>query len=298
MFSKRQEIIGHSAAVYALIANAEFVYSGSADNYVARWLTATGEQDKFAIKFEQSVYALEFFGDNLLAVGLADGGLHIFDLAQRTELKYFTQHTKAIFSIASNASKQQLYVSDAEGNLSVWNTNSLELLIYIPLDCGKIRSMAVSSTGDHFVLACQDGNLRILDTEFFNEIHTISAHKDGATSVVFHPTKEDLLISGGKDALIKIWNWKEESLIETIVAHNFAVYDLLSIHDGAQFVSASRDKTIKVWNSSDFSFVQRLESKNGGHRHSVNGLAKIDEETFVSCSDDKRIIVWSGDVSI
>ena len=294
MFSKKQEIIGHSAAVYSLIADAEFVYSGSADNYVARWLTSTGEQDKFAIKFEQSVYALEFFGDNLLAVGLADGGLHIFDLEKRTELKYFTQHTKAIFSIAYNAPKKQLYVSDAEGNLSVWNANSLELLIYIPFDCGKIRSMAVSSTGDHFVLACQDGNLRTLETEFFNEIQTINAHKDGGASVLFHPTNEDLLISGGKDALIKIWKWKEELLVETIVAHNYAVYDLLSIHDGKQFVSASRDKTIKVWNSSDFSFVQRLESKNGGHRHSVNALAKIDEESFVSCSDDKRIIVWSG----
>lgn len=294
MFSKKQEIIGHSAAVYALIANTDFVYSGSADNYVARWLTATGEQDKFAIKFEQSVYALEFFGDNFLAVGLADGGLHIFDLENRTELKYFTQHTKAIFSIAYNAPKQQLYVSDAEGNLSVWTTNSLELLIYIPLDCGKIRSMAVTSTGDHFVLACQDGNLRILETEFFNEVQTINAHKDGATAVLFHPTNEDLLISGGKDALIKIWNWKEEGLVETIVAHNYAVYDLVSIHEGKQFVSASRDKTIKVWNSSDFSFVQRLESKNGGHRHSVNALAKIDEERFVSCSDDKRIILWSG----
>ncbi len=293
MFSKKQEIIGHSAAVYALIANKQFVYSGSADNYVARWLTATGEQDKFAIKFEQSVYALEFFGGNLLAVGLADGGLHIFDFENRTELKYFTQHTKAIFSITYNAPKQQLYVSDAEGNLSVWHANSLELLIYIPLDCGKIRSMAVSTTGDHFVLACQDGNLRILETEFFNEMHTINAHKDGSTAVLFHPTNEDLLISGGKDALIKIWNWKEESLVETIVAHNFAVYDLISIYEGKQFVSASRDKTIKVWNSSDFSFVQRLESKNGGHRHSVNALAKIDEERFVSCSDDKRIILWA-----
>lgn len=292
MFQKKNEIVGHAGAVYCCLAVGDFVYSGSADHYVTRWNIETGEQDKFAIKFEHSIYDLEMIGDKILAVGLASGGLHFFDIEERKEIKFFTQHQKAIFSIAYNSIKNQLYVTDAEGNLSVWNTLDYSLMIYLPLDCGKIRRMAISQYCDIVALACQDGFIRIIETEHFNEIHTIKAHKDGATSVLFH-SNEDGLITGGKDALIKVWNWKKEELIETIVAHNFAVYDLISLNEGDVFASASRDKKIKIWDATDFTFIERLELKQGGHKHSVNGLTIVNQSEFISCSDDKRLIVWS-----
>lgn len=292
MFQRQKEITGHSGAVYCCLVNDEFIYSGGADHFVTRWSIATGEQDKFAIKFEHSIYSLEIINENILVVGLSSGGMHFFDLNGRKEIKFFTQHTKAIFSIRANAQKNQLFVTDAEGNLSVWNTIDFSLMIYIPIDCGKIRKIAISPTGDFAAFACQDGMIRVFDTEYFNELKTIYAHKDGATSILFHPMNSDVLISGGKDALIKVWKWNEEELVETIVAHNYAVYDLLAMDEGQSFVSASRDKTMKIWNSNDFSFTQKLELKSGGHRHSVNGLARINENQFVSCSDDGRLIVW------
>jgi WD40 repeat protein len=294
MFQKQKEITGHSGAIYCCLATDEFIYSGGADHYVTRWNVTTGEQDKFAIKFEHSIYALEIINDDILVVGLSSGGMHFFDLKERKEIKFFTQHTKAVFSIKYNSHKNQLYVTDAEGNLSVWNTVDYSLMIYIPLDCGKIRKMGISPTGDFLALACQDGMIRILDTEYFNELKTINAHKDGTTSILFHPLNADLLISGGKDALIKVWRWNQEELVETIVAHNYAVYDLIALDEGQTFVSASRDKTVKIWNTNDFSFVQKLELKTGGHRHSVNKLSAINENTFVSCSDDSSLKVWES----
>ena len=57
-------------------------------------------------------------------------------------------------------------------------------------------------------------------------------------------------------------------------------------------LSASRDKTIKVWDN-DLKFIQRLDHKEGGHRHSVNELVIVDENRFASCSDDGKIILWS-----
>lgn len=294
MFQKQKDITGHSGAVYCCLVNDGYVYSGGADHFVTRWNVETAEQDKFAIKFEFSVYSLEIINENILIVGLSSGGLHFFDLSERKEIKFFTQHTKAIFSIESNSEKNQLYVTDAEGNLSVWNTLDYSLMIYLPLDCGKIRKMSVSPSGEFIAMACQDGMIRILDSEYFNEINTINAHKDGATSILFHPLNANVLISGGKDALIKVWKWSSEELVETIVAHNFAVYDLISLDEGQFFASASRDKTIKVWNAINFSFVQKLELKIGGHRHSVNGLSSINEDEFASCSDDGSLKIWKA----
>jgi WD40 repeat protein len=291
-FRKQKEINGHAAPIYCCVAINNHIYSGSSDKHVARWLLDEGVQDKFAIKFEKSIYSLALIEDNLLAVGLSDGGLHFFNLETREELKYYTQHTEGIFSIHFNPHNNHIYVGDAMGNLSVWDKDGLELLIYLPLDCGKIRSIDSSSSGAEFALACQDGTIRVFETEFFNEIKTFQAHQNGATSVLFHPKNPDQIISGGKDALLKLWDWKKEQELTSVIAHTFAIYDIISIQGGQEIVTASRDKNIKVWKANDLDFIKRLDLKEGGHRHSVNALAKIDESTFVSCSDDKKLIVW------
>jgi len=294
-FIKQKEITGHAGAVYACTSSGKFVYSGGADKYAARWLIDQGTQDKFAIKFDHAIYSIELIENNLFAAGLSDGALHFFDLSSRKEINYFTQHTKAIFSIKYNPHRKHVYVGDADGNLSIWNSETPELIIYMPLGCGKIRSCSVSDKGEHFALACQDGTIRVFETEHFNELKTFNAHKNGATSVLFHPTESSWLVSGGKDALLKLWNWDTEQELNSVVAHTFSVYDIISVKNGGLLVTSSRDKNIKVWNSEDLGFIKRLDAKTGGHQHSVNALSKIDETTFVSCSDDKRIIFWEAE---
>ena len=289
-FTKRLEIKGHSGAIYTCAFDGEFIYTGSADKYVARWNIEKGIQDKFAIKFANSVYAIEVC-ENLLFVGLSNGSLHIFDLTTKTELKHYTQHIQPIFSICYNPFKKQVYVGDADGNLSVWNSIDLSLMIFLPLDAGKIRDINFDSDGNRIVISGQKGVVRILDSDNFNEINTVKADDSGVMSVLFHPAKSNQIITGGKDALIKVWNLETHNKDQVVIAHNFSVYRILSLNNGNTIISSSKDKTVKVWDK-ELNFVERLDFKVGGHRHSVNDLVKLDEYSFVSCSDDRRIIVW------
>ncbi len=294
LFHKQSEILGHAGAIYTCVCKDGFAYTGSGDNYLARWNLDTGEQDEFAIKFEESVYSLIFLDQNRLVVGLANGHIHIFDLNENKEIKFFTQHTKGIFSLAFNPSKKHMYAADADGNLSIWDSEKLSLLVYLPLDAGKIRDIAVTENGVHFFLACQDGTIRMFETNFFNEVKTITAHVGGTTAVLCHPLDKNKLISGGKDALLKLWDLTSEKCIEEIPAHNFAIYSIQSVNEGREIATASRDKTIKIW-SNELEFLQRLDLKVGGHRHSVNKLRVLDQTRFVSVSDDKKIIVWKAE---
>jgi WD40 repeat protein len=296
-FQKLKEIQGHSAGIYTLEFSENLIYSGSSDHFVARWKVYEGIQDKFSIRFENPVYSIRLF-DNAtkLAVGLANGDLHFFDLKDRKEIKYLVQHKKAIFSIMENSFSHHLYVADADGNLSVWDVKSFELMAYFPFDCGKIRRMMVSSNGDKLGLACQDGNVRILETKNLNQISNFYAHKDGVSSILFHPSDHTILFSGGKDAYLKKWDLNSEACLKSIPAHNYAIYDLIVLHKGNTLVSASRDKTIKIWDLETLDFKDRLDLKKGGHRHSVNALVPISASTFASASDDKRIIFWKSNL--
>ena len=291
-FHKVLEIREHAGPVYTVACGHGFIYSGSGDKFVTRWNLETGKQDAFAIKFEHSVYTIEVV-NNLLFVGLNNGSLHIFDVESRKELKHYTQHQDAIFKIAHNPKLNHVYVGDAEGNFSVWNDSTLEQVIYFPLNCGKIREIAINSEGDLFSLSCQDGTIRIFESKNFNEITTLNGHEGGSTAATFLRNDNKHLVTGGKDARIKFWDYSTEVELKNIPAHNFAVYRLAQI-DETLLVSVSRDKTIKIWND-ELKVIKRLDAREGGHSHSVNDLAIIDKNRFATCSDDRRVIVWGRD---
>jgi WD40 repeat protein len=290
-FTKNRALTGHSGAIYSLAFDNEFIYSASADKYVTRWNLELGTQDKFAIKFSNSPYSICLFSDNSkLAVGLDNGNLHFFDLNERKELKFYIQHKTGIFSLLENPEKQHLYSTDADGNLAIWNSTNFELQLFLPFDCGKIRRMCLDETGSNLFLACQDGCIRILETEFFNQIGEFFTHENGVTSLAYH-TENKQLITGGKDAILRIWNVETMQQIKAIPAHNFVIYDILFLNP-REFITVSRDKSIKIWSFEKLSVSQKIEFKNGGHIHSVNKIQQLNPTTFATCSDDKNIIVW------
>jgi WD40 repeat protein len=295
-FLKKQVLSSHSAAVYSLAYDGVQLYSSSADKYVTRWDLELGTQDKFAIKFSNSPYSICLFDANTkLAVGLDNGNLHFFDLKERKELKFYVQHKSGIFSILENPTKQQLFTTDAEGNLAVWNTQDLHLQLILPFDCGKIRRMALNSDGSKLFLACQDGTVRVLETDFFNQLEDFYAHVDGVSSIAVNP-QNTLLFTGGKDAILRIWDLQTFQQVKAIPAHNYVIYDIQFLSD-EQFITVSRDKSIKIWDATTLTVAQKIEFKNGGHIHSVNKIQRIDSETFATCSDDKKIIVWRRSIS-
>jgi WD40 repeat protein len=292
VYKKIKEISGHSGAIYTSCFDGNFIYTGSADHFVTRWKVDEAIQDKFAIKMDQSVYSIEFIDEKIIVVGLSNGSVYLFDLQLNKEVKNFTQHIKAVFSISYNKNKSQFYIGDADGNLSIWNSKTFELLIYLPLDCGKIRNIHVSENGDLFVASCQDGTTRIFETLGFNEIITLNTHVGGATVSHFHPLNPSLLLTGGKDAHLNIWNWQTSELIKSIPAHNYVLYDICFIENNTKFITASRDKSIKIWKTESLEVIQRLDQKSGGHKHSVNNITKITENSFASVGDDKKVIIW------
>jgi len=288
--SRTHIFTGHSGAVYSIDVDSNFIYSASADKFVVRWDIKRGIQDKFAIKLPNTPYSIKLFNqDKYLAVGLSNGDLHFFDIEQKKEIRFYQQHSTGVFGIFENINFDQLVVSDAGGNISVWDTSTFELIIYLPFDCGKIRRITSSLDGGTLYLACQDGMIRSVDAITFNELSQFTAHKDGVTSVTF--LSEKVLLSGGKDAYLKLWDVTTNQVLQELPAHNFVIYDCLVLNEH-RFVTASRDKTIKMWDTDTLKVVERIDIKKQGHKHSVNQLRRIDDSRFASCSDDGMVMVW------
>ena len=120
-----------------------------------------------------------------------------------------------------------------------------------------------------------------------------SAHQFSANVATYSPDGT-LLLSGGRDAHLNIWDAKSYTLIKSIPAHNFAIYDIVFSPDAKLFATASRDKTIKIWDAETFELLVRIDKEKwDGHLNSVNKLLWSSYNNYlISTGDDRSIMVW------
>ena len=104
-------------------------------------------------------------------------------------------------------------------------------------------------------------------------------------------------MSGGKDAHLNFWDVKSYSLLKSVPAHNFAIYDITFSPDHKLFATASRDKTLKIWDFKTMELLVRINKENfDGHVNSVNKLYwSTFNDYLISAGDDKSLIIWKID---
>jgi WD40 repeat protein len=101
------------------------------------------------------------------------------------------------------------------------------------------------------------------------------------------------VVTGSRDAQVKIWNTSTFELIHNIPAHLFAVNHIAFHPEQPYFATASMDKTIKLWGADDFKLYKVISREKGFETHflSINKLVWHNGQ-LLSTSDDKRIIIW------
>lgn len=289
MFQAKTVLNGHAGPIYAASWDGNFLYSSSGDKYVTRWNLATGLQDSsFTVKLEHAAYTVEA-GNQCCFIGCTDGTLLCVDTETKKILWEHNFFGNAWFSILIDSVRNWLISGDSEGNLIVLELKSGKRILHLPLAAGKIRALTIANNS--CFVSTQLIGILVFSCENWNEMASWEPNELGSNALCVDLQNKEI-ITVGRDAHIAISNSNYE-LIKRIPAHYQTIYSLVKVEN--QFITSSLDKTIKVWNS-DFSKVeQRIEFKQGGHNRSVNGLVSIDDQTFVSYGDDKKIIIWKKD---
>lgn len=288
-FKKQFEFNDHSGPVYCLTNQNEYLYSSGADNFIVRWDLNKLKQDDFIIKVQHSAFSIKHLKKlPFLFIGCSNGDLHVVNSKSKEELKFIQHHSSAIFSIYEIPEKEIIITGDAEGNICIWNSSEFNLLIQIPLNCGKIRS--ITHLDNKLIVGSKDGKMRFFDLEFFNQVDEIKINDYGIQSIEFI---DGYCIIGGYDGYLYLLESSSNKMVAKIPAHKGPVYCVKRINDQS-FATASRDKSIKIWDIKTLNVIDKKELKNGGHTNSVNLILKLNHTKFVSCSDDSKIIIWSN----
>ncbi|HNP18301.1 MAG TPA: WD40 repeat domain-containing protein [Fulvivirga sp.] len=293
--SKKETYTGHNDCIYTLERSQypHIFYSGAGDGMVVQWDLKNPDKGQLIAKLPNSIYGLHFLEKvNLLAVGHNYDGLHFLDCDKKKEVSSLNFTDAAIFDITTFRDK--MYVGDGKGILHVIGLNPLKALDKIKVAEKSVRCLAVNEVSNELAIGTSDNTILIMNLSDLSLKYTLADHKNSVFTIRYSPDSQ-LLLSGGRDAHLKIWDVKGGYvLLEDIVAHMYAINNIAFSPDGKHFVTCSMDKSIKVWNVERFKLLKVIDkARHAGHGTSVNKLLWSEYNNLLaSASDDRTISIW------
>ena len=127
-----------------------------------------------------------------------------------------------------------------------------------------------------------------------NEPRVMEAHGNHVLAVIFSGDGKRL-ISGGMDALIKVWAWPSLELEGTLAGHEKSVNCLaLTGEDGTTLVSGSTDGAVRIWELPSGKPVGQASRVLPLHKKTVTALAASpDGRHLASASYDKTVKLFA-----
>ncbi|KAJ5172815.1 hypothetical protein N7492_005408 [Penicillium capsulatum] len=164
---------------------------------------------------------------------------------------------------------------------SAWNKGGRCTQRHMTPDQGVVTSLHLTSK--YIVVALDNAKIHVYDTNGDNQ-KTLQGHVMGVWAMV---PWDDILVSGGCDREVRVWNMATGAGIHLLRGHTSTVR-CLKMSDQNTAISGSRDTTLRIWDLSTGSCRNVLV----GHQASVRCLA-IHDDLVVSGSYDTTARIWS-----
>ncbi|KAI0181081.1 WD domain-containing protein [Hypoxylon sp. FL1284] len=164
---------------------------------------------------------------------------------------------------------------------SAWRTGGRNTTRTITQDGRVVTSLHL--TPKYIVVALDNARIHIFDREG-NALRTLQGHIMGVWAMV---PWEDILVSGGCDRDVRVWDMSTGKCLYTLRGHTSTVR-CLKMSDANTAISGSRDTTLRVWD------IRQGICRNVlvGHQASVRCL-EIKGDIVVSGSYDATAKIWS-----
>lgn len=294
--NKKCQFVGHSGAIYGLAFDhqKQKLYSAGGDGWLVQWSLENEVDGVLLAKIGDKIFSLAYIPESaLFLAGTQSGDLYFIPADRKRSPRRFEYHQKGIFDIM--IWKGLALTAGGDGKLGIWDIKKERLIESILITNAKLRSIGKSNESPVFAIGSSDQNIYLLNTSEFELLHTIEkAHTPSVFTVQFTPEGSSL-VSGGRDAQLKVWQIASEcSLERQFSAHWFTVNHLCFNESGTWLFSGSRDKTVRIWDTKSWTLLKEINlHKNEGHQNSVNRLLWLENQGFlITAGDDRKIMVW------
>ncbi|KAK8148326.1 pre-rRNA processing protein [Beauveria asiatica] len=177
---------------------------------------------------------------------------------------------------------------------------------YFKRHTGRILTVAASPDGKYVVTGGEDKKIIVYEAETLKPIKVLTHHRDAVTGLAFRRGTNQLY-SCSKDRTVKVWSLDEMAYVETLFGHQDEIVDIDALAQERCISVGARDRTARLWKvSEETQLVFRggavdKKPKNSAvdkrsllAEGSMDRIAMIDDELFVTGSDNGSISLWSA----
>ena len=231
------------------------IAAGLADNTVAIWRIATGEEYSRLAGHEMIVTDVEFSPDGqLLASASADTTVRLWDVASGEQMRTLQAHIDYVIELSFSPDGERLASASAaigvgendrtsnNNTIQIWDVASGDNLVTIPPDgIGYYRDVVFSPDGLTIAATTWNsglgGTARIYDADSGEETHRFYAHRDTISKVEFSPDGAHLA-TASSDHTVKIWDIDKGVLVTSYVDFLEQIKDIEYAPDGEHMLIA------------------------------------------------------------
>lgn len=122
------------------------------------------------------------------------------------------------------------------------------------------------------------------------KVHSWMGHSKGVSKLEFFPRYGHLLLSGGNDTKVKLWDvYHDREHLRTYQGHSKPVKDVNFNPDGTSFLSTSYDKMVKLWDTETGKCLSRFT--NGSVANCVK-FNPADPNSFLIGTANRKIVQY------
>lgn len=164
---------------------------------------------------------------------------------------------------------------------AAWRKGGESIVKHITPDQGVVTSLHL--TDKYIVVAMDNAKIHVFNTVGEHQ-KTLKGHVMGVWAMV---PWDDILVSGGCDRDVRVWDMSSGRSLHTLRGHTSTVR-CLKMSDAHTAISGSRDTTLRIWDLP----TGMCKNVLVGHQASVRCLA-IHGDLVVSGSYDTTARIWS-----
>lgn len=227
--------------------------------------------------------------------GERDNTARIWDAKSGLEVKRFTQHNKAVMSVAFSSDNISVISGDWDGALFLWSL-SHDNICHLVGHTEGIDSLAFSPNTKFIASGSSDKSVRVWDA-----LEKKQTHKFNAETLIISVAisfNNHLVAAGGRSGKIFVWDLPSGELYFCFQqAHRWFVNSLAFSPNGQWLASGSKDQSVKVWDLAE----KKIYINSLSHALPVTSIAFHPNSQFLIAgtgtstreeSNEIKVVIW------